>query len=199
MLNMPNIFYRAFRKINQLFFWIIHKKSFHFLSKSALFNSPFRIDGSAGISVNDGTSFQRGVWLYCCGIDNLEANLSIGRGSVFGYNNHIACVRSVTIGDFVLTANNVYISDNIHEYEDITKPIIDQPIKFKRALEIGDGSWIGENVSIIGASVGRNSVIGANSVVTHDIPDYSVAVGAPAKVIKRFDLNLHKWVESQIS
>jgi acetyltransferase-like isoleucine patch superfamily enzyme len=194
---MSNICNRIFRKINQFIFWVINKNTFKLLSKSALFISPFRIDGSSGISVNDATSFQRGVWLYCCGIDNIKANLSIGRNSVFGCNNHITCVRSVTIGSFVLTANNVYISDNLHEYKDITKPIIDQPIRFKKAVEIGDGAWIGENVSIIGASVGKNSVVGAGSVVTQDIPDYSVAVGVPAKVIKRFDLNLQKWVESQ--
>ena len=192
---MLNIFHKVFQKIHQFIFWFFYKNSFHFLSKSTLFNLPFRIDGSYGISIKDGTSFQKGILLYCCGIDNIQANLSIGRSSVFGYNNHITCVRSVNIGDFVLTANNVYISDNIHEYEDITKPIIDQPIKFKRAVEIGDGSWIGENVSIIGANVGRNSVIGANSVVTQDIPDYSVAVGAPAKVIKRFDFYLQEWVK----
>jgi acetyltransferase-like isoleucine patch superfamily enzyme len=194
MLNLPR---KVFRKINQFIFWLSQKNSFNFLSRSALFNPPFRIDGSGGISIDDGTSFQRGGWLYCCGIDNIQANLSIGKNSVFGYNNHITCVRSVTIGNFVLTANNVYISDNLHEYKDITKPIILQPITFKRAVLIGDGCWIGENVSIIGASIGKNSVIGAGSVVTHDIPDYSVAVGVPAKVIKRFDLNLQKWVEGE--
>ncbi len=193
---MPNLLQRIFRKLNKFIFWIIYKNSFHFLSRGALFNSPFRVDGSDRISVNDGTSFQRGAWLYCCGINNIQANLSIGINSTFGYNNHITCVRSVTIGDFVLTANNVYISDNIHEYEDITKPIIHQPIKFKKAVEIGNGAWIGENVSIIGASIGRNSVIGANSVVTRDIPDYCVAVGAPAVVIRKFDLQLKMWVDT---
>ena len=133
--------------------------------------------------------------MYCCGVDNINANLSIGKGSVFGYNNHITCVRSVSIGSFVLTANNVYISDNIHAYEDITKPVIQQPVKFKKAVSIGDGAWIGENVSIIGANVGRNSVVGANSVVTVDIPDYSVAVGIPAKIIKRFIPEKNKWVK----
>ncbi len=193
---MPNIFQRILQKIKQFIFWIIYKNSFYFLSKSALFSSPFRIDGIGGISINDGTSFQRGLWLYCSGIDNIKANLSIGKNSVFGYNNHITCVRSVKIGDFVLTANNVYISDNIHEYKDITKPIIHQPIRFKKAVKIANGAWIGENVSIIGASVGRNSVVGANSVVTHDIPDYCVAVGIPAKIIKRFDLQQKKWVQA---
>ena len=192
---MSTIFQRVFRKSYQFIFWIIYRNSFQFLGKKVLFVAPFRIDGIIGISINDFTSFQRGLWLYCCGIDNIQANLTIGRSSVFGYNNHIACVRSVTIGDFVLTANNVYISDNAHEFEDITKPIINQPVRFKKPIKIADGAWIGENVSIIGASVGRNSVIGANSVVTHDIPDYCVAVGAPAKIIKRFDLKKKKWVK----
>jgi len=106
-------------------------------------------------------------------------------------------VRYVCIGDNVLTANNVYISDNLHEYEDITVPIMHQPTRFKRSVMVGDGAWIGENVSIIGASVGKNSVIGANSVVTRDIPDYCVAVGAPAVVIRQFDLQQQKWVDKK--
>lgn len=58
---------------------------------------------------------------------------------------------------------------------------------------IGNVAWIGENVCIIGASVGKNSVIGANSVVTRDIPDFCVAVGSPARVIKKFDFSDECW------
>jgi acetyltransferase-like isoleucine patch superfamily enzyme len=65
---------------------------------------------------------------------------------------------------------------------------------FKKEVIIGSGSWIGENVCIIGASVGRNSVIGCNSVVTKDIDDYCIAVGSPARVIKRFDFNTRQWI-----
>jgi len=159
--------------------------------------SPFRIDGSDGIAIKERTFFQSNLWLYCIGLDGIKANLTIGHGCVFGYNNHITCVREVTIGDFVLTANNVYISDNLHSYEDISKPIIKQEVQFKRAVSIGCGSWIGENVSIIGATIGKNSVIGANSVVTRDIPDYSVAVGAPATVIRQYDFELQRWVDKK--
>ena len=187
---------RIYPRIKQLFFWSFHQSSFESLSRSARFAYPFRLDGANGIAIQDRTLFQRNLWLYCCGVDGVKATLSIGEDCVFGYNNHITCVRKVTIGNFVLTANNVYISDNLHEYEDITKPIIQQPVRFKRAVEIGEGAWIGENVSIIGASVGRNSVIGANSVVTRDIPDYCVAVGAPAVVIRQFDLQLKMWVDT---
>ena len=59
---------------------------------------------------------------------------------------------------------------------------------------IGDDSWIGENVCIIGASIGRHCVIGANAVVTKEIPDYCVAVGNPARVIKRYDFEQKDWV-----
>lgn len=194
---MLNLVVNIYRRVKQLFFWCFYQSSFKSLSRSARFVSPFRLDGANGITINDRTFFQRNLWLYCCGVDGVKAKLSIGKDCVFGYNNHITCVRNVAIGDFVLTANNVYISDNLHEYEDVTKPIIQQPVRFKRAVEIGAGAWIGENVSIIGSRVGKNSVIGANSVVTRDIPDYCVAVGAPAVVIRQFDLKLQKWVDKK--
>ena len=64
-------------------------------------------------------------------------------------------------------------------------PIKDQTIEFKGEVIIGENSWIGENVSIVGAKIGKHCVIGANSFVNKDIPDYSIAVGTPAKVIKK--------------
>ena len=93
-----------------------------------------------------------------------------------------------------MIADKVYISDNLHEYTNVCIPIIEQPIIQKKNVSIGSGSWIGENVCIIGATIGKHCVIGANSVVTHDIPDFSVAVGSPAKIIKRYDFSQNKWV-----
>ena len=58
---------------------------------------------------------------------------------------------------------------------------------FKNNVVVGESTWLGENVCVIGASVGKHSIVGANSVVTSDIPDYSIAVGAPAKVIKQYN------------
>lgn len=191
---MTDFFKRVFLKLHRIFFFLQHRNFFRVLGKSSYMFSPFRVDGAEGIEIGDKTLLQRGGWLYCAGVEGVAANLKIGNGCVFGYNNHIASVRSVIIGDFVLTANNVYISDNLHGYEDVSLPIIKQPVKFKNAVSIGDGCWIGENVCIIGAKIGKNCVIGANAVVTHDIPDYSVAVGIPAIVIRQFDQNTQKWV-----
>ncbi len=192
-----NLLYRVYQKFCRTYFWFTHKLFFKVLGRGAYLVKPFRMDGMGSISIGDGTFFQRGVWLYCCGVEGRSANLLVGKGCVFGYNNHITSVFEVIIEDYVLTANNVYISDNIHEYEDITKPVMHQPVRFKKSVLIGAGAWIGENVSIIGASVGKNSVIGANSVVTRDIPDYCIAVGAPAVVIRQFDLQLQAWVDKR--
>ncbi|SFN30294.1 Acetyltransferase (isoleucine patch superfamily) [Formivibrio citricus] len=169
------------------------RPGFKKLANDALILYPFRVDGAENIEIGSGSVMQRGGWLYCHGVDEIPARLKIGDGCVFGYDNHIASVRDVVIGNNVLTANNVYISDNLHGYEDIAQPIMCQPIRFKRPVNIGDGSWIGENACIIGARIGKNCVIGANSVVTIDVPDYSVAVGAPAIVIKQYDFETNRW------
>ncbi|MBM3718391.1 MAG: acyltransferase [Actinobacteria bacterium] len=105
----------------------------------------------------------------------------IGRGS--GIVGHF----SIEIGDDVWTGHHVYITDQNHGYGDISLPISRQT-QPERAISIGDGSWIGHGSVILpGARIGVHVVIGANSVVTSEIPDFSVAVGAPARVIRRHD------------
>jgi acetyltransferase-like isoleucine patch superfamily enzyme len=90
-------------------------------------------------------------------------------------------------------AARVYISDNYHGFEDIIRPIKAQPTIFKDNVYIGDDTWIGVNVAIMGAKIGKHCVIGANAVVTRDIPDYCVAAGMPAKVIKRYNFEKKAW------
>jgi acetyltransferase-like isoleucine patch superfamily enzyme len=120
-------------------------------------------------------------------------SLEIGSGTNLGAFNHIYATRSVVIGANVLTANGVYISDNVHSYEDVTKPIKQQGVRQLADTAIGDGSWLGHNVCVFGARVGRNCVIGANSVVTRDVPDHCVAVGAPARIVRRYDAATASW------
>lgn len=104
----------------------------------------------------------------------------IGRGS--GIVGHY----SIDIGNDVWTGHHVYITDQNHAYEQLNIPI-SQQTQPERAVVVGDGSWIGYGTVVLpGAHIGKHVAIGANSVVTGDIPDYSVAVGAPAKVIKRY-------------
>jgi len=105
----------------------------------------------------------------------------IGRGS--GIVGHLA----IDIGDDVWTGHHVYITDQNHGYEDVTRPISKQS-QPEKPVRIGDGSWLGTGTVVLpGATIGKHVAVGANSVVTGELPDFSVAVGAPARVIKRYD------------
>ena len=122
-----------------------------------------------------------------------KARLEIGDGCALGFANHIFATRRVVLGPKVLTANGVYISDNVHAYNEIGVAVIDQPIRQLADVSIGEGSWIGHNACILGASIGRHCVIGANAVVLDDIPDFAVAVGAPARIVRRYDQETARW------
>lgn len=114
---------------------------------------------------------------------NAIGKISIGDGTDVGRRTTISSAKKITIGKNVLISQGVVITDHNHEYKDTTVPIKDQGITKPTPITIGDGAWIGAN-AVVMASVGRNSVIGANSTVTHDIPDFCVAAGSPAKIIK---------------
>ena len=124
-----------------------------------------------------------------------EKTLIIMSGTTIGHNVHIVAMKSVIIEKSVLVADKVFISDCSHNYEGVEKPIKDQGIRSLSPVTIGEGSWLGENVCVCGATVGKHCVIGANSVVTTDIPDYSVAAGSPARIVKRYDFDKQEWVK----
>lgn len=159
----------------------------------SIINAPLKIDGMKDIVIGNHVVIEYKTWLAAVPLTGDSSVLEIQDGTKIGHFNHIFATHSIIIEKNVLTADKVYISDNQHGYKDINLPIIVQPIKQKGCVRIGEGSWLGENVCVIGASIGKHCVIGANSVVTHDIPDFSVAVGSPARVIKRYDMINRRW------
>ena len=164
-----------------------------FGNKSLIYK-PLYITGGGEISIGSRVCIQKGAWLAATGQTGSEhPRLEIGDGCVIGHYNEIYATKSIILEPNVLTADRVYISDNLHGYEDIDTPILRQPIKQIGTVRIGEGSWLGVGVSVIGANIGKHCVIGANAVVTHDIPDYSVAVGIPARVIKRYNPETTHW------
>ena len=110
----------------------------------------------------------------------------IGDRCLIGKGSGIVGHFEIEIGNDVWTGHHVYITDQNHGYEDITRPI-SQQTQPERSVRIGDGSWLGFGTVVLpGSRIGQHVTIGANSVVTGVIPDYSVAVGSPAKVIRRY-------------
>lgn len=188
--KIPNIYNR----LTMIFRKRKIAKSIGYLGKKTWILKYHAIYGK-NVFIGDNVTISEGAWI--AGNPNIgesKAILRIGNGCNIGRYNEIYASKEVIIDDYVLTADRVYISDNTHCYEDISIPILKQPIKLNHTVHIGEGTWIGVGVSVIGANIGKHCVIGSNAVVTHDIPDYSVAVGIPAKVIKRFDFEQKKWI-----
>ena len=185
------------RIINALYariFRVIFKSFFKTFGIKSSIVFPLQILGIKNISIGNHVYIAYKAYLAARPLTGEKnCSLEIGDGTCIGNFNHIYATKKITIGKNVLTADKVYISDNLHGYEDIQVPIIYQPLKQVNEVDIGDGTWIGENACIIGAKIGKNCVIGANSVVRKEIPDYSVAVGAPAKIIKRFNIEKNIW------
>ena len=101
------------------------------------------------------------------------------------------------IEDDVLIASNVTILDHQHGYQNASEPYKYQPLGRIAPVLIRRGTWIGQNVVILsGVTIGELAIIGANSVVTRSIPDRCIAVGAPAKVTKRWDERTENWMSS---
>ncbi len=116
-----------------------------------------------------------------------DRGLVIGDRCVIGARAVLTAHQSIVIGDDVWFGQNVFVSDASHGYQDVTTPIGLQ-LGYADPVEIGAGSWIGHGAMILpGARIGCNVVIGAGSVVRGEIGDHSVAVGVPAKVVRRLE------------
>lgn len=124
-------------------------------------------------------------------INNGVGNVIIGNKTIIGIGNVV--IGPVTIGNNVMLAQNIVISGLNHGYEDITIPPSEQKT-ITKPITIDDNVWIGANsVITAGVSIGKHCIIGAGSVVTKNIPDYSVAVGNPAKIIKQYNFTTKTW------
>lgn len=122
-----------------------------------------------------------------------EPEVSIGDCTSFGRFCFITATNEIRIGRGVVFSDRVYITDTEHRFENPDLPILYQSMTKNGRVEIGDHSWVGIGAVIINARIGRNCVIGANSVVKSDIPDYTVAVGSPARPVKRYSFKKKCW------
>ncbi len=172
------------------------------------FQSPRQISNAACIWIGDNVSLGPGCLLSPTRrypgtfmqdapdteVQEFDPVIRIGdRVSATGYLT-IGAAERVEIGDDALFASHIFISDNQHGHSRVDIPFKYQPLEKIAPVKIGRGSWIGEHVVIMpGVTIGDMSIIGANSVVTQSVPDRCIAVGAPARVIRRWDEGNGSW------
>jgi acetyltransferase-like isoleucine patch superfamily enzyme len=182
------------RRINYIrTLWL--RKQFKHIGQSVLFQKVDFLVGAKYISIGDHTFFDK--HLYLTAWDSYQSKESpqtfstsifIGSNCHFGSFNHITAINSITIGNNLLTGKNVTITDNSHGSTNLEhfsiEPIL-RPLVSNGPVKIGNNVWIGDKATILpNVKIGDGAVIGANTVVTKDIPPYAVAVGNPARILK---------------
>jgi len=136
------------------------------------------------LDIGEGTLLEPHVWLTAPG----EARIRIGAGTFLNIGVMVAAHELVEIGDHCMFANGCFVTDAAHRFDDPDRPVTWQGFTTKGPTRIGDNVWCGANVVVTsGVTIGERCVIGANSVVTRDVPPYSIAAGAPAAVVKQVD------------
>jgi acetyltransferase-like isoleucine patch superfamily enzyme len=142
------------------------------------------------ISIGKKVLIRKGARLEAVGEwDGKKPKIVIGDGTSAQFYFHCGAAKSIIIGENVLIAGNVYITDHDHKFDDLSRAPIDCSELIAKPVVIEDGAWLGEGCRILkGVTVGKRAVIGANAVVTKDVPAYTIVGGVPAKLISTIKL-----------
>lgn len=184
---------RFFRIIsNRLYTLFCRSRFAHWGKRAHIGWKAMRLRGLKYISVGERTYIASGVQLTAWDSHNGQhytPSISIGSYCSIRENCHITAINNISIGDHLLTGTNVLITDNSHgksTREHMSLPFEERPLYSKGPVVIGNYVWLGNNVCVMpGVTIGDGAIVGANSVVTHDVPAYAVAAGIPARIVKQ--------------
>lgn len=187
----------SFFTLAKLVIWVIRTKIIW--TKARIIRFPFDLRGKRYISISEG--FTTGVG---CRLEAYPKNenkvLFFGKNVQMNDYVHITATEMVSIGNNVLMASKIYISDCSHgsfsgddNDSDPNSLPSERPL-YSKSVVIEDNVWLGEFVSVLpGVTIGRGSIVGANSVVSKNLPEYVIAVGSPAIPIKKYNFQTKKW------
>lgn len=187
----------TFLSFIKLLIWAIRTK--FFFPKARIIRFPFDVRGKKYMNISEGFATGVGCRLEAYPVDENKV-LHIGKNVQMNDYVHITAMTNVSIGDNVLMASKIYISDCTHgsyagdenDSNPNTNPI-DRPLSSKPVI-IEDNVWLGEFVSVLsGVTIGKGTIVGANSVVSKNLSAYVIAVGTPAKAIKKYNFESQRW------
>lgn len=164
------------------------------ISKKSYLANDVQIHGLKNITIGQNTTIGQRTTITINNRSDFEHRLLIGNNVYIGRDNFFSIGGKTIIKDYCLFGNNCAIISSNHSFDNPLIPYGVSGFTEEDYITIGVNCWFGINVSVIGnVSIGHGSIVGANSLVTKDIPPFSIAIGNPAKVIKRYDFLMKKW------
>ena len=186
------------RKIVLRFNYMIKAKILHRDNSNVYISSSVNFIGKKRVKIESGSVIGDDSWFNVNKRELNKTRISIGRNSYIGKRNFFSSGKSINIGEYAMTGINCSFLGSDHKIDDPFKPYISTGVTDDAEINIGINVWLGANVTILGdVSIGNGCIIGANSLVLNNIPEYSIAVGNPAKVIKRYDFKTKAWVKPE--
>lgn len=153
------------------------------------FGKPIFLKGKKNISIGSKVRVFPGARIEAYDGSKIE----IGSNVVIGQNFHLTCAKRIKIGSGTHITNEVMITDIDHDYKDINMPVHEQKFLINETI-IGDNCFMGSGCKIqAGSKLGKHCIVGANSVIRGTFPDYSVVVGVPGKIVKKFNKKTSNW------
>jgi acetyltransferase-like isoleucine patch superfamily enzyme len=170
-------------------------EAFAAFGQRSVIGLPARVSCADCITIGDDVVINEHSWISVVrALPGVTPRLVIGDRTLIDRLLHIACVGDIEIGSDVLIGERVLISDTYHGYEDVTRPIIQQPMAPYRKVTIGAGVGIGLGACIMpGVTIGENALVAAGAVVNRDVPARTVVAGNPARVVRRWDDVEEHW------
>lgn len=164
------------------------------IGKNSYIDKTVNVFGWNHVSIGKNTLIGEQSWLNVNGRIRNHKHIKIGNNCYIGRRNLLASSKELIISDYVMTSNECKFLGSNHVYSNPLEPYIATGTMDNDVLKIGVNVWIGAGAIVLGAvTVGHGSIIGAGSVVTKDIPPFSIAVGNPCKVVKRFNFKINDW------
>lgn len=177
----------------------IKKRFMHFGVNSVISRPFLQLSGCENIKIGNNTTILAHSRLSVYG-KSKRANITIGNNCYigFGFSALASSKANIVIGDDVLFASNVLVTNENHGIDPESNiPYMNQQLSAKD-VSIGNGCWIGEKVCILsGVSIGEKCIIGAGAIVTKSVPSYSIVAGNPARIIKTYDFETKRWKQNE--
>ncbi len=182
------------KKIYYKLLYLLKKQKYKNIGKKTYIDKSVHIIGLKNIRIGSNNIISDDTWLNVNDRTDGKIGIEIGNNCYIGKRNFFSSSAKITLKDYFMSGINCSLLGSDHLIDEPLKPYIHTGTTNDTSIYIGTNVWFGANVTVIGdVKIGHGSIIGANSLVLKDIPPFSIAVGNPAKVIKRYDFDNKKW------